>query len=265
MSKTHNCRNCGFVGHLYRDCPHPITSFGIICYRLKDDEPQYLMIQRKDSLSFMEFIRGKYDTHDIEYVKKLLSGMTHYERNLITSCTFEDLWNHVWYQPSIPRLTSEFESAKAKFQVLMKDLSHLLETSSTTFHEPEWGFPKGRRRLRENDMVCAIREFSEETGYTEQDIYVNASLAPFEEIFYGTNNILYRHVYYVAQMMNPNTDNPAVNPSNVNQAREVRDIRWFDMADTLSHIRDHNKERKDLFFKVHNSILEMKKAKQKST
>ena len=33
-SRPHSCRNCGQIGHVHKDCPHPITSFGVICYRI---------------------------------------------------------------------------------------------------------------------------------------------------------------------------------------------------------------------------------------
>ena len=41
------CKNCNSVGHTYRDCPHPISSYGIICFTIIDNEIHYLMIQRK--------------------------------------------------------------------------------------------------------------------------------------------------------------------------------------------------------------------------
>lgn len=237
------------------------------------------MIQRKDSLSFMEFIRGKYDTTNLAYIMKLLSGMTNSERTMIQSVPFETLWNHVWYQPST-RLSQEFDAARNKFVAIAAVLPSLIAASvpprlrdepsrsaspheehsrSTSPHEslrdePEWGFPKGRRRLKENDLVCAIREFGEETGFTEQDVVIHAATAPFEEVFYGTNNILYRHIYYLAQMVNPNSSNPQINPANINQAREVRAISWFNIQETVSHIREHNQERKDLIDQVHKYI-----------
>ena len=58
------CANCGCIGHVYKSCNHPVISYGIICYTLFYDMeanivyPKYLMVQRKDSLSYVEFIRG---------------------------------------------------------------------------------------------------------------------------------------------------------------------------------------------------------------
>lgn len=34
-----------------------------------------------------------------------------------------------------------------------------------SWKEQEWGFPKGRRDNQENDFLCGLREFTEETGY----------------------------------------------------------------------------------------------------
>jgi 8-oxo-dGTP pyrophosphatase MutT (NUDIX family) len=222
------------------------------------------MIQRKDSLCFMEFIRGKFDLVQVDYITQLLSGMTVRERDMLLATPFEELWNHVWYQPSMPRYTMEYDQAKAKFDSLLHGyqvdqrlitLAGLLSHSSTPYQEPEWGFPKGRRRIKEDDIDCAIREFSEETGIVKEDLDIVTSIPPFEEIFFGTNHVLYRHVYYVARIKRNADAHMYVDPSNVNQAREVRAIRWFHSDDILSHIRSHNNERKQLFIQAHNRIL----------
>ena len=264
----HTCRNCCHIGHLYKDCPHPITSFGVICYkRVADPEPHvlYLMIQRKDSLSFMEFIRGKYDLHQDDYVCQLMSCMTYDERKALVTKSFEDLWSQVWYQPNFSRQINEYTLAKNKFETLMKgiyvngkavSIRSLLASSITTFSEPEWGFPKGRRRIKEEDVVCAVREFCEETNFSTSDIELQRHIPPFEEIFFGTNKVLYRHIYYVGQISGKNENvELVINPANINQAREVRAVRWFRYEEVINHIRDHNQERKKLFSEAHNKIM----------
>jgi 8-oxo-dGTP pyrophosphatase MutT (NUDIX family) len=265
VQRPHTCRNCGVLGHLYKECPHPTMSFGVICFREHAGQLQYLMIQRKDSLSFMEFVRGKYLPTQVEYIRQLLSCMTHTERNLLLTEPFESLWNYVWYQPSIPRPSAEFIEAKRKFDQIKSGFLHervwvnlqdLITRSPSSYDEPEWGFPKGRRKLREDDADCAVREFCEETGLHAGDLEIVQGLPPFEEIFYGTNNVLYRHVYYVARFRGAATQAEIpVDRNNINQIREVRAIRWFSLPDTLEHIRAHNRERRDLIVRAHASIV----------
>lgn len=232
------------MGHLYKDCFHPIMSFGIICFREWEGKLEYIMIQRKDSLCFMEFIRGKYEPSNIKYIKDLFRNMTASERALILTSSFEDLWNQVWFQPFIPRHTQEFTDAKRKFDCL--NTRDIIDTTTSPYLEPEWGFPKGRRRLREHDVDCAIREFSEETGFSRDDIALIDNQA-YEEVFYGTNNILYRHVYYLALLHKNQNKNIIVDPANIHQAREVRKIEWYKYKDADALIRPHNQERKYIF------------------
>lgn len=265
------CRNCGCPGHMYKECTQPITSYGIICYRVSPhtNEREYMMIQRKDSLCFMEFIRGKYDLSNVLYIQQLFKDMTIPERDLILTKSFQELWNHVWYQQSVQKHTNEYNFAKNKFDTLHKgirvngntivDINHLVQTTQSQFQhcEPEWGFPKGRRRIREEDVVCALREFVEETGCSVHDVQLvykdnvqGSELETFEEVFFGTNNVLYRHIYYIGQMEHNGRKRMDINEKNLNQVREVRAVEWFTYEDTLQHIRDHNKERKTLFKKV---------------
>jgi len=106
------CVNCGCYGHMYKTCNHPIISCGIICFKLVTDEqgmnyPLYLMIQRKDSLSYVEFMRGKYDLSNREYLIKLVSGMTQKERDMLCEYDFETLWNILWCKPVKPRASRQ--------------------------------------------------------------------------------------------------------------------------------------------------------------
>ena len=55
------CNNCGEKGHYSRQCNKPITSYGVLLFTYAKDIPKIIMIQRKDSLCYIELIRGKYN------------------------------------------------------------------------------------------------------------------------------------------------------------------------------------------------------------
>ena len=58
------CNNCGNFGHIYKHCRHPILSYGIILYDDSiPDNIKIVMIERKDSISYIEFLRGKYKSY----------------------------------------------------------------------------------------------------------------------------------------------------------------------------------------------------------
>ena len=81
MSKSFNfCNNCGKTGHQFHSCKHPITSVGLISFRMFNNKLQYLMIRRKHSLGFVEFMRGKYPLYNYNYLLNIFNEMSVYEK-----------------------------------------------------------------------------------------------------------------------------------------------------------------------------------------
>jgi len=255
--RPQTCRNCGLNGHLYKDCIHPIMSFGIICYKIENNDIKYLMIQRKDSLSFMEFIRGKYETNNIDYISQLLNNMTKEEKKLLERKDFELIWNYAWSQPHTSNIknTTEYTESKKKYLYLINTsiFNELLEKSKNNKYEQEWGFPKGRRKLKESAIDCAIREFCEETRLNKKDFDIKQDLDNFEEIFYGTNDVLYKHVYYIAKINNNNIK-LELDYNCVEQVREIRALVWYSFDEVLKRIKKKNVERIELFKLTDNLI-----------
>ena len=95
MNDTY-CNNCGKQGHLYHQCKIPITSIGIIVFRIHENELQYLMIRRKDTLGYIDFMRGKYSIYNKEYVMNMLKQMTDEEKERLITEDFDTLWNGIW-------------------------------------------------------------------------------------------------------------------------------------------------------------------------
>lgn len=247
------CNNCGGKGHLFRTCRDPVLSFGIILVDsdklpVKPDQVKVLMIRRKDSMSFAEFMRGKYDPDNADYVNRLFANMTLGEQTAIVCENFDTLWRRLWGDD---RSSSDYLASKEKFERLNR--SQLMIANISPYKEPEWGFPKGRRIRGESDMDCAIREFYEETNIPREAYEVFRNLL-LEETFTGLNNIRYRHVYYVATLKQPDLIR-LHQPFTSMQRREISGIAWKTIAECVGHIRPHHVERNGMIDQL-KSVLE---------
>ena len=80
---TSICNNCGKPGHMFHQCKLPITSYGIIVFRPSDEGLQFLMIRRKDSFGYIDFIRGKYSPNNIEHIQSIINEMSIQEKEQI--------------------------------------------------------------------------------------------------------------------------------------------------------------------------------------
>ena len=267
-NRIQHCTNCGLSGHIFRNCLSPVTSYGIIAIRYTDDKYmnslfskaitnidngndslQYLLIQRKDSLSFVEFIRGKYNPYDEEYLVILLKGMTQKEQSLILSNTFYELWQYVWGEASnVKSHKNDFEISEKKYDIIKDKLHKLISENPSKWVEPEWGFPKGRRNPYESDLNCAIREFQEETDLKRSDFIVIQNTHPISETFFGSNQIHYCHKYYIA-VCNKSV-NVEMNINNQIMAREIGAIKWCSLDEAISRIRPDNVEKREILLKA---------------
>ena len=258
------CGNCGKFGHMYKRCTAPITSLGIICFKQNENEIKYLMIQRRDTLGFVEFMRGKYNIENISYIFRLFKIMTISERKRIEKYSFDKLWNDLWMNKNTRQYHNEYENSKKKFYKLQKgikskdkyfNISDINNEVEYIYDEPEWGFPKGRRNLHESDFDCANREFQEETGLKSNQ-YELINYDTHDEVFLGSNNIRYKHVYYLAKYLLINDLNLTIDKNNFDQISEVSNIKWFSYEECLDKIRPYNIEKKDLLDKINNILIQ---------
>ena len=194
---TQFCNNCGKLGHSYNQCSKPIISSGIIIFTIIDNINNYLLICRKDSLGYVEFIRGKYPLYNKNYIQNLINEMTITEKQNLLTKDFKELWKNLWGEYIGTQYKNEESVSENKFNQIKEgihlyndeffNLEQIIHNSNTKWIEPEWGFPKGRRNYQENDLNCALREFSEETGFQKKQILLIKNIIPFEEIFTGSN------------------------------------------------------------------------------
>jgi 8-oxo-dGTP pyrophosphatase MutT (NUDIX family) len=263
------CNNCGKQGHVFHICKQPIISNGLIAFRREpqsviDKEEfgfskkiEYLMIRRKDTLGFVDFMRGRYSLFNKTYLMNIINEMTIKEKIKLKSKEFDELWKDLWMGTSASQYRNEGRVSKEKFISLKKGvlvngeeitIDSLIKESQTRWVETEWGFPKGRRNHNEKDLVCGIREFTEETGYNKEDLKIVQNISPYEEIFTGSNFKSYKHKYFLA---NIGFD---VETTDGFQKSEVSEMKWMTFDECLEKIRPYNYEKIDILRNV-NKIL----------
>jgi 8-oxo-dGTP pyrophosphatase MutT (NUDIX family) len=179
--------------------------------------------------------------------------MTVSEKHRLLTEDFTTLWSNLWGASVGIQYRGEERVSRDKFEALRRGVSaggkiHSLESlihaSETTWEEPEWGFPKGRRNYQERDMHCALREFEEETGYPKESLSVVQNLLPLEEIFTGSNYKSYKHRYFVAMLRD------GTRPNHPFQSTEVSKVEWKNNLDVLRCIRPYNIEKKAVAARV---------------
>lgn len=273
MNINNFCNNCGNKGHLFYQCKQPITSIGIIVFKNKNcvsnvsnvsndsndiTNREYLLIRRKDSIGYVEFMRGKYNIYSKLYLTNIISEMTLEEKQRILKTDFDTLWKQLWGNDINTQYRGEEKNAHEKFDYLKQGISlnddeysieSLIKESITSWAETEWGFPKGRHNNQEKDLLCALREFEEETGYSRQSINILQNVLPFEEIFTGSNYKSYKHKYYIAIMKNNDDTFSATY-----QDTEVSKMEWKTFDQAMQLIRPYNLEKKDVLTRVERTL-----------
>lgn len=267
---TSHCNNCGITGHTFNNCKFPITSVGIIAFRYNTQKQlEYLLIRRKDTIGYIEFMRGKYTLNNKLYLLNIISEMTRSEKTKLLTEDFDTLWVGLWGDCICNQFRSEEKNARDKFEALKLgitinatanantttstnslhyNLQTLIAESQTDWSEPEWGFPKGRHNNLEKDLACGLREFEEETGYPTHNIKIIQNILPYEEIFTGSNYKSYKHKYYLGYI------NLTQEPCKPYQDTEISKIAWCTYDDATKLIRPYNLEKLAMLEKI-NTVL----------
>lgn len=222
------------------------------------------MIQRKDSICFVEFVRGKYSLTQKEYLLTLFRGMTPSERALIQKSTFEDLWTKLW--KSHHKSFTEHMHARDKFNVLKSgmivdnaqchyvfDIDYILKNTDPHLTETEWEFPKGRKNSSESHCECALREFEEESGIPQSKIRMMHQFHTMNLYKMGCNGTMYRGMYFVGKCVEK-VDQASLIHLNDVQSREVMCVKWVDFNGVLARL--HNDEQVRTFERMNKQIID---------
>lgn len=263
-----------------KQCTQPITSLGAIVFRVRGGWNQaksllnsdsaitgletvpttnieYLLIQRRDSLGYIDIVRGKYKPDDYEYIRQQVRGMTEEEQQRLLVAPFDSLWEQLWgvVAEGSNHYRSEKEMSRSKLEGLRAgtpSLKMMVDESKQKWATPEWGFPKGRRDVGESEYACAIRELREETGLTEMDVIPVKNMETIKELFFGSNRVQYCHKYYVFYV--PFEKELVYDKTNPHMRQEIGDLRWCSVDEGLQLIRPDNSEKREVLLRVSNLL-----------
>lgn len=284
------CANCGEEGHYVRDCINPITSFGIVAFKIvqgpdhevgdlndelrgilnslniKTKDLQYpkikfLLIQRKDTMGYIDLLRGKYPIEMMKYndiskdmmLKIFVGETTPSERENLLTKSFEEMWDDLWVNKESRTYKNEREYAKKHFKEKLPLICEYIKEYPSKWDYSEFSFPKGRKLLKEINIKCAKREFKEETGYTDSQ-YTIIKGKTFNETFVGTNMVKYTHIYYLGHMP-CDIPVPQVDMTNEIQMGEVKNIGWFTVDEAFELMRDYDVKKKKVLLEVYEYLI----------
>lgn len=216
-------------------------SIGIACIRFSANRPEMLMVKKRYTYAYSDFVHGKYPQVDFRRNKaaradilRLFDNMTVEEKLDILSLDFGQIWYRVWLNSPKPPV---YYTAKNKFETTFlidggNRLRKLINKSKSVNNV--WEIPKGRKKSRvEPDVICAIREFSEETNIAKNAYRLMMGLK--KTYSYIDNGIQYNNTYYIAVARHH--IEPNVNFAMQDQINEISDIRWMNI-DEIKFVGD---------------------------
>jgi predicted NUDIX family NTP pyrophosphohydrolase len=260
------CLKCGMIGHTCKTCSNPVTSFGLIVYtklesintgriykrpiiypqctgnhdgrknysvysmlaKKLDNTIKFLLVERKDTIGFINVIQGVYNNSS-NTLTSLITQLTCAERYMVLNESFENLW----------LIGGSSKKNKIYCQNKLKEhynqISSIIANSKCTFKEAEFLMPKGRLKCGESTQQCAIREFAEETGYSEDSIVLEDGM--FIEDFIGLDNKKYRNVFFVAKIKEFSEIKVPLEHIPM-QYKEVGNVGWFTLLESMAVIRN---------------------------
>ncbi len=180
-----------------------VVSYGIACVRRNPETRNYevLMIKKRATYAFIDFIRGRYDPmrhYDLEF---MFSEMTINEKVLIRGRNFHTIWMYCWVRDPIKNADKNmYNKSQKKFNQLCeyRDGQYLLDLLNKSQHcDLLWEIPKGRLNKNEIPMDSAVREFEEETGLKKSDYRLLFDEHTIDYTF-SDGGIRYKYIYYMA-------------------------------------------------------------------
>ena len=149
---------------------------------------------------------------------------------------------------------------RLKFEMLLRSKNGITSTDTSRLRRlidnsknaaQLWEMPKGRCKPDESDLVCAIREFTEESSILKKDIRLILDAPIFTETF-RDDGIEYKNKYYLA-MIGDHSIMPKIRFSSVIQTSEIDDVRWIG-ANEINYLCESNRRLAHITSHVFNAF-----------
>lgn len=264
-----------------RTSKHKKYSIGAIVCRRYENIPQVLLVKRRITYAFSEFIFKNYRYWDNKRIKGLFERMSTQEKCLILSRDFDKIWYHIFLElpdkqkrcrprsssfgtrrsyrrntkikPRNRSLASAYKKCKSVYESFMacdiKRIHNLIRSNKS--EEPSWEIPKGRLDPGETEVDCAMREVVEETGVLPGsfDIW---SYKPMV-LTTTTETTTYVNKYYLANTIESCgvTCHPHIDYFDTNQINEISDVKWVGLS-KINHMKLVHPQMKKVLKKVLN-------------
>jgi len=144
-----------------------------------------LLVRRRYTYAYVDFVYGRYGKNS-RGLSRLFNAMTAEELLSVSTFNFELMWNMLWKE-KMPR-PSHFIRDEIYMKTHAKFSSYVMRNSNSvqsiinnteTRGNISWEIPKGHKDFRkETDIMCAIRELEEETGYASEHIRSLGRISP---------------------------------------------------------------------------------------
>ncbi len=198
-----------------------------------DDSIKFLLVKRRNSLNYIDFIRGKYEINDFKSIINMAGYMSKDEVELIKTNNFNKLWGDLWLKNAYKKkYLNEMRISNEKFNYLKS--INFLEKLTSEYSSTEWEIPKGGKKQNETHIQCGMRELKEETSLDESKYKIIKCIDPIHDVFMGTNNIEYRHIFYTALFNN----NALCDIEHSNN--EIDSVKWCSLSEINNIIRPYN-------------------------
>jgi 8-oxo-dGTP pyrophosphatase MutT (NUDIX family) len=217
----------------------PKASAALAAFARDDDGRLCIALVRpRCSYAFRDIIFGWWQSP--EYCARLASQVTAEEAAVLLLADYPAALGYMTIKAraqsddKLSQGNPRFASAEAKFRSVIDTAAMQTALKTAPFECIGWSVPRGRARSNETNMECAIREFSEETGFRPMSGKPYSPLCGFRmqndctrvDEYSGTNGN-YRIAYHCATL----AERPALAVSGAKQLCEIAEVRWVVLRD----------------------------------